>query len=332
MKDIEDLNKTEANGKFRVQPAWVPSAEASDGLMATAADTTTEDMLRYRWIAQLKRVDRMIEHEKRYGVTSLGVHREIIALSRSAEGIIRFQIKQKGVRNPGLNEEESLSEEELEKLSPTAQEFAKLDTVDRLLILQLVRRLEDAVFKEVALRKSDAAKVRATGVEELQTDKKTADEMKGTEDSGTATNGEPPTTEASAAPNADVYNRLNPAMTKEILKMPAIELLRYCQIMQRARVDRMIEQEERLGLTFPRGHEQIYALSKISDVVQKCETAIIEKNLVKASPTAEYLNSANDKYANMDSIDPDVFREAVDKFHAMIGFAESESTGRVGTD
>src|SRR4030081_586390 len=131
MKDIEDLNKTEANGKFRVQPAWVPSAEASGGLMATAADTTTEDMLRYRWIAQLKRVDRMIEHEKRYEVTSLGVHREIIALSRSAEGIIRFQIKQKGVRNPGLNEEGSLSEEELEKLSPTAQEFGKLDTVDR---------------------------------------------------------------------------------------------------------------------------------------------------------------------------------------------------------
>jgi hypothetical protein len=89
MKDIEDLNKTEANGKFRVQPAWAPSAEASDGLMATAADINTEDMLRYRWIAQLKRVDRMIEHEKSYGVTSLGVHREIIALSKMAEGIIK---------------------------------------------------------------------------------------------------------------------------------------------------------------------------------------------------------------------------------------------------
>jgi hypothetical protein len=243
----------QANGKFRVQPAWAPSAEASDGLMATAADITTEDMLRYRWIAQLKRVDRMIEHEKSYGVTSLGVHREIIALSKMAEGIIKRQIKQKGARNLNLNAEGGLSKEELEKLSPVAQEFAKLDTVDRLLIVQLIRAFLDMVLEEDALRKSDAAKVRAIGVEEVQTDKKTADEMKATEDLGTATNGKPPTAEASAAPSADLYDRLNPAMTKEILKMPAIELLIYCQIMQRARVDRMIDQEERLGLTFPRG-------------------------------------------------------------------------------
>ena len=187
MKDIDDLNKAEASGKSKLEPARGPSAEASDGSMATAADITTEDMLRYRWIAQLKRVDRMIEHEKRYGVTSLGVHREIIALSRIAEGIIKFQIKQKGVRSSGLNEEGSLSKEELEKLSPEVQEFAKLDTVDRLLITQLLWRYEDVVLQEDALRKNDAAKVRAIGVEELQTDKKTADEMKGTEDSGTAT-------------------------------------------------------------------------------------------------------------------------------------------------
>jgi hypothetical protein len=153
-----------------VQPAWAPSAEASDGLMATAADITTEDMLRYRWIAQLKRVDRMIEHEKSYGVTSLGVHREIIALSKMAEGIIKRQIKQKGARNLNLNAEGGLSKEELEKLSPVAQEFAKLDTVDRLLIVQLIRAFLDMVLEEDALRKSDAAKVRATGVEEVQTE------------------------------------------------------------------------------------------------------------------------------------------------------------------
>lgn len=328
MKDLEDFNEAEANANYPVQPAWVPSAEASDGLMTTATDTTTEDTLRYRWIAQLKRVDRVIEHEKRYGITSLGVHREIIALSRIAEGIIKFQIKQKGVMNAGLNKGGSLSKEELEKLSPVAQEFAKLDIVDRHLVLQLTKRLEDMILEEDTLRKNDAAKLRATGVEELPTDKKTVEEMKVTEDLGTATNGQPPTAEANVSPI------LNPAMTKEILEMPAMELLRYCRVIQQGRVDTMIEQEDRLALTFPRGHEQIYALSKISDAVERYEIAILEKNLggfgVKASPTAEYLNSANDKDSNWDSVDPDVAREVTAKFSAMIeeACAESESAGR----
>jgi hypothetical protein len=136
LEDIDDFDKARTEGALAdSQAPRTPSAGSSKRLKATVnraiLDIRAEEMLKYAWVIQQKRVDKMMDLEADQGIVLPGLHKEIATLTAIAEAVTKHEVgialmKRKGNGIPELNT--------TDKLSPLAEKISKLDAIDRNLI------------------------------------------------------------------------------------------------------------------------------------------------------------------------------------------------------
>jgi len=111
-----------------------------DRLTATVTratlDINSDQMLRYAFALQQKRVDNMVDLEERTGLMCAGGYREIITLKEIAEAVMKRETILVMVPKVTV-----VPEPKGEELSPIAAKIAKLGSVDRHLIQEGLRML-----------------------------------------------------------------------------------------------------------------------------------------------------------------------------------------------
>jgi hypothetical protein len=156
--EIDEFNQAKQHATV-VEPPPEPESPSTKPLSAIRCtvnrairDLQSEDLLKYTWITQQKRVDEMVLLEQRMGFKFPWGDRAIAELRKIAEAIFKHEIGTALLLRKGAGVPTSI---DIDKLSPTAQEFAKLDDVDRNLVRQLGHRFQE--FVEEGLREHRAA-------------------------------------------------------------------------------------------------------------------------------------------------------------------------------
>jgi hypothetical protein len=264
--------------------------------------------------AQHERVKKLVDLEKNHRITFSTLHREIDALRKSAVRAINNRKQAAEEKRKADICGTELSADEVAQLDPAAQEFAKLDFVDRNLIHNLMFRYRKMVFQEVRrlengrdgdseMEKSNQhARGPAISVDDSRRDT--------SENNSTAA-----TTLGASAENQSETSALDAA---KISKMTELDVLRYCECTQRERVHRMLELENLRAITYARGREQIDVLEKIRGTLQKYEMA------QEQWPTCQ---EPEDEFERICSLYPDLVKRVGDEFAAIFREATNEGGG-----
>jgi hypothetical protein len=101
-------------------------------------------MIQYLWYAAQKRLDKMMDLEERMGVQMPNGYKNIAVLNKIAETSLRYELGMSILmRKSGEG-----SVLDINTLDPAAQEFSKLDDVDRNIIHNLRQRFVKMIAEE----------------------------------------------------------------------------------------------------------------------------------------------------------------------------------------
>ena len=157
-KAAENEDSEAAPGEKDLAAEACPEDSAADKDRSKAAvtevisDISGEQMLKLCCMLQQKRGSRLMEMEESVGITAVG-HREIQLLAKIAEAVMNHQSNDTKMK--WKDDAHELPPREIEKLSPLAQKFSKLDFIDRNLIRQATAMMIDMILEKFAELKTE---------------------------------------------------------------------------------------------------------------------------------------------------------------------------------
>jgi hypothetical protein len=119
----------------------------------------SEQMLKHCFVIQMTRVQRMLEQEEKFGILFPHGHKNILALAKIASQLRRHEVGERrmGSRAKGLDQYRNglLPHPAPVELTPQAQEFAKLNPVDRSLIREISMLVREMIEDGIPLTHRD---------------------------------------------------------------------------------------------------------------------------------------------------------------------------------
>jgi hypothetical protein len=260
----------------------------------------------------------MAEFEKSCDAIFPGIRREIIALSKPAEFVAVQEMKAAEMKG---DKDGSLSAEEIEKRSPIAQKFAKLDVVDRFLIYRLIDLLFEMIFEEADARETDIKLRHGNQKEDAVTSANQATTIEDLD-------------QAAVPSTANYSEHVNAEEAADPQEMSALDVLGYCLSLQRERLHRMSQLEEKLAYTFSKGYQEFEAEQQITGAVRKLEPAIRKQKAERTDRNRRGKRSDRDvKLHRIKLLYPDLVPQVVARFQTMLhkeGKAGAEEKRNLG--
>jgi hypothetical protein len=162
-KAIEAFNTAQAKTKSPSAPEQ-PEAPSEKGLRWLKRNVTkgykqidTENMLKFLWIMGQRRLDEVMEFEKRTGMPYPNAHKTFGELTKVAVAHMQFEYRLKVLK---INDGNDI---DVSQLDSAVQEFAKLNDVDRNIIHNLRRRIVNLITEDPEY---DASKFEGLGFKE----------------------------------------------------------------------------------------------------------------------------------------------------------------------